>query len=190
MQKITYLTTNKDKAYEAQEFFGKKLGVTIEIMKPDFKLIEIQAETCIDVVAFTVKYAADKMQKPVIKSDAGFYIDVLGGLPGPYSTYFDKQIGIEKFLKLMENEKNRKARIEYSWAYCEPNELPKVFTGGTTGTLAYQSSGQSSRWVDKFFIPDGETETISAIRDKDYQKANRFWGNAKEKLFYWLKENI
>jgi XTP/dITP diphosphohydrolase len=190
MQKIIYLTTNKDKAYEAQEFFGKKLGINIEIMKPDFKLIEIQAEKCADVVAFTVKYAADKIQKPVIKSDAGFYIDALGGLPGPYSTYFDKQIGTEKFLKLMKNEKNRKARIEYSWAYCEPNKSPKVFTDGTIGALAYRSSGQSSRWVDKFFIPEGESETISAIRDKDYQKANSFWGNAKGKLFYWLKENI
>jgi len=188
MTKVIYLTTNKDKAYEAQELFGKKLGIKIEIMKPDFKLIEIQAESCVEVVAFTVKYAADKIGKPVIKSDAGFYLDTLGGLPGPYSAYFDKQIGSNNFLELLKNKKNRKARIEYSWAYCEPGKEPKVFTSGSTGTIAYKSSGKSSRWVDKFFIPTGENETISAIRDKDYKKANVFWGDAKKKLFYWLKE--
>lgn len=190
MFKITYLTTNQDKVYEAQEFFGKKLGIDIEVMNQKFKLIEIQAKTCAEVVAFTVKYAADKIGIPVVKSDAGFYIDVLGGLPGPYSSYFDKQIGIDKFLELFKNEKNRKARIEHCWAYCEPGKEPKVFSSGSTGTIGYQRSGKSSRWLDKFFIPDGEIETISAIRDKNYKKANLFWGDAKEQLFHWLKLHI
>lgn len=189
MKKIIYLTTNKDKVYEAQEFFGKKLSLNIEIMRPDFELVEIQARTCVEVVSFTAKYAADKINSPVIKSDAGFYIDALGGLPGPYSSYFDKQIGVDNFLKLFKNEKNRKAKIEHCWAYCEPGKNPIVFSGGSTGTIAHKESGISSRWVDKFFIPSGEKETISAIRDKDYKKANMFWGDAKEKLFYWLKEN-
>lgn len=190
MLKITYLTTNPDKIYEAQEFFGKKLGINIEIMNPEFKLVEIQAKTCAEVVAFTVKYAADKIGKPVIKSDAGFYIDALGGLPGPYSAYFDKQIGVDKFLELFKDEKNRKARIEHCWAYCEPGKDPKVFSGGSTGIITYKASGESSRWLDKFFIPDGEIETISTIRDKDYLKSNLFWGDAKEQLANWLKLNI
>jgi inosine/xanthosine triphosphate pyrophosphatase family protein len=42
--------------------------------------------------------------------------DALGGLPGSYNHYFDKQIGIEKFLKLFENEINRKARLEHCFA--------------------------------------------------------------------------
>jgi hypothetical protein len=52
------------------------------------------------------------------------------------------------------------------------------------------ASGESSRWLDHFFIPDGETETISAIRDKNYEKSNVFWGNAKEQLANWLKINL
>lgn len=189
MKKITYLTSNKDKIYEAQKYFGEKLGFEIEIMNPDFELFEIQAKNCSDVVAFTVKYAANKLNKAVMKSDAGFYVDALGGLPGPYSAYFDKQIGTDKFLELLKNEKNRKAKIEHCWAYCKPNKEPIVFSGGSSGTIAYTPSGESSRWLDHFFIPDGEIETISAIRDKDYEKANRFWGDAKVKLAEWLKNN-
>lgn len=188
MKRITYLTGNPDKVREAQKYFGEKLGLEVEIMNPDFELIEIQAKTCAEVVAFTVQYAANKLGKAVIKSDAGFYIDALGGLPGPYSAYFDKQIGVNKFLELLQNEKNRKARIEHCWAYCEPNKEPRVFSGGCIGTIAMEASGKSSRWLDHFFIPDGETETVSVIRDKNYEKSNKFWGDAKEQLAEWLQD--
>ena len=60
-----------------------------------------------------------KLNKAVLKSDTGLYIDALGGLPGPYNHYFDKQIGIEKFLELLKNEKNRKERLEHCFAFCE-----------------------------------------------------------------------
>ena len=77
---------------------------------PDFEILEIQAKSCKDVAAFSVKYACEKLKRPCIKSDSGLYIDALGGLPGPYNAYFDKQIGVEKFLKMFKSEKNRKAR--------------------------------------------------------------------------------
>ena len=59
-------------------------------------------------------------------------------MPGPYNHYFDKQIGVEKFLELFKNEKNRKARLEHCFAYCEPGEEPVVFTGGGTGTISFE----------------------------------------------------
>lgn len=49
-----------------------------------------------------------------------------------------------------------------------------------------KESGKSSRWVDKFFIPDGETRTISAIRDENYEEANKYWGDAKQQLVNYL----
>ena len=42
------------------------------------------------------------------------------------------------------------------------------------------------RWVDKFFIPDGETRTISAIRDENYEESNKYWGDAKQQLVNYL----
>ena len=89
----------------------------------------------------------------------------------------------------MKDEKNREARIEHCWAYCEPGQEPRVFTGGSHGTIAFEESGKSSRWVDKFFIPDGETRTISAIRDEDYEKSNKYWGDAKQQLVEFLLNN-
>lgn len=186
MKKLTYLTTNEDKIREAKEFFVKKYGIDLEIVNPNFKLIEIQASNCSEVVAFTVKYAADKLKKPVLKSDTGLYIEALGGLPGPYNAYFDKQIGVDKFLELFKDETNRRARIEHCFGYCEPGGEPKIFCSGGYGTIALKASGDRGRWQDKFFIPDGESETLSVLRDKNYEKEASYWGDAKDQFAIWF----
>ena len=189
MNKLIYLTTNPHKVEEANEFFGKKYGFNLEIVNPDFEILEIQAKTCGEVAGFSAKYAADKLGVPVLKSDSGLYLDALGGLPGPYNAYFDKQIGIDKFLEMLKGEKNRKARIEHCFAYCEPGADPIIFTGGGTGTIAKKAKGERGRWHDKFFIPDGEKMTLSELRDIDYEKEASFWGTAKDDFAKWYKKN-
>ncbi len=189
MKKLIYLTTNPHKVEEANEFFGKKYGFDLEIVNPDFEILEIQAKTCGEVARFSAKYAADKLGYPVLKSDTGLYLDALGGLPGPYNAYFDKQIGVDKFLEMLKGEKNRKARIEHCFAYCEPGSDPVIFTGGGTGTISRKAKGERGRWHDKFFIPDGETKTLSELRDIDYEREASYWGCAIDDFAKWYKEN-
>ena len=187
--KPVYLTTNKGKFDEAYHIFKEIYEFDIDIMKPDFEILEIQADNCEEVVSFSVKYACEKLNRPCIKSDSGLYIDALGGLPGPYNHYFDKQIGVEKFLEIFKNEKNRKARLEDCFAYCEPGCEPIVFKGGSTGTISYNSRGKLGRWHDKFYIPDGETKTLSELRELDIDYEAKFWGTAKYDFADWYKKN-
>ena len=189
MEKLIYLTTNPNKVNEANEFFGKNYGFNLEIVNPDFEILEIQAETCGEVAAFSAEYGANKLGKAVLKSDSGLYIEALGGLPGPYNHYFDKQIGVEKFLELFKNERNRKARLEHCFAFCEPGKKAIVFSGGGTGTIAYETRGTRGRWHDRFYIPDGESKTLSELREIDYAKEAIFWGDAKDQFARWYKEN-
>lgn len=189
MEKPIYLTSNRGKFEEAQNIFIKKYGFDIDIKNPDFEVLEIQADNCRDVVAFSVKYACEKLGRPCIKSDTGLYIEALGGLPGPYNHYFDYQIGVEKFLDLLKNEKNRNARLEDCFAYCEPGEEPIVFSGGGTGRIALEAKGELGRWHDKFYIPDGETQTLSELRQKDREYEAKFWGTAKYDFAEWYKTN-
>ncbi len=123
-RKLVYLTTNPHKANEAKTFLKEKYNFDLEIVNPNFDIIEIQAKTCAEVAGFSAKYAAEKLGCAVLKSDSGLYLDALGGLPGPYNAYFDKQIGIEKFLQMLKDEPNRKARLEHCFAYCEPGKEP------------------------------------------------------------------
>lgn len=121
--------------------------------------------------------------------DARLYVDALGGLLGPYNAYFDKQIGVEKFLEMLKNEKNRRARIEHCFAYCEPGKEPVVFSGGGTGRIAMKPRGRLGRWHSFFYIPDGETKTLSELQEEDYEKEAKFWGNAIEQFAEWYKKN-
>lgn len=190
MEKLIYLTTNKFKMAEASLFFKSKYGFDLEIMNPSFEISEIQAKNCADVVKFSVKYAAEKLGYPVLKSDSGLYIECLGGLPGPYNAYFDKQIGVEKFLKLIKNEENRNARLEHTYGYCAPGEEPIVFSGGSFGTISYESKGnpELGRWHDMFFIPEGENRTLCEIREQDPEYEATFYGTAADDFAKWYVE--
>ncbi|MCP4354878.1 MAG: hypothetical protein GY793_04450 [Proteobacteria bacterium] len=190
MKKLIYLTTNPHKVEEANKFFKEKYGFNLEIMDPDFEVLEIQAKSCIDVAKFSAKYAADKLGFPVLKSDSGLYIDALGGLPGPYNAYFDKQIGVDRFLEIFKNEENRKARLEHCFAFCVPGEEPIVFSGGSEGNISFEPQGERGRWHDKFYIPEGETKTLSQLREEDYEYEAKFWGTAIDDFAKWYIEKF
>ncbi len=190
MKKIIYLSTNKFKIREVEIVLKGKYGLDIEAMNPDFEIYEIQAKTCSEVAAFSAKYAANKLGKPCLKSDTGLYLEALGGLPGPYNAYFDRQIGVEKFLKMLKDEPNREARIEHCFAFCEPGKEPVVFIGESRGTIAKEPRGKDGRWHDFFYIPDGETRTLSEIGDEDPAKKASFYGDAIDKFAEWSKDNL
>jgi XTP/dITP diphosphohydrolase len=190
MSKLIYITKNKQKVEEANRFFIDKYHFDLEIMSPDFEVLEIQAKSCVEVVGFSAKYAAEKLGVAVLKSDSGMYLDYLGGLPGPYNAYFDKQIGVEKFLGMFKEVTNRKARLEHSFGYCEPGKEPVVFTGGGTGMISYEAKGKLGRWHDLFFIPDGETKTLSELREADPLHEAKYWGTAMDDFARWYVKNI
>lgn len=189
-KKLIYLTTNSHKVAEVNRFLKEKYGFDIEVVEPDFDIVEIQAKTCAEVAGFSAKYAAEKLGCAVLKSDSGLYVDALGGLPGPYNAYFDKQIGVDKFLELFKFESNRKARLEHCYAYCEPGKEPIIFSGGSTGTIAYESRGNRGRWHSKFYIPDGEEKTLSELQEESYEKEAKYWGTALDDFAKWYTQKI
>lgn len=189
-KKLVYLTTNAHKVEEINNLFVKKYGFNIEIVNPDFEILEIQAKTCGEVAKFSAKYGAKKLGVPVLKSDSGLYIEALGGLPGPYNAYFDKQIGVDLFLDMLKNIKNRNARIEHCFAYCEPECEPVLFTGGSTGIISYEAKGNKGRWHDKFYIPTGEVKTLSELREISHEYESQFWGTALNDFAKWYQEKL
>ena len=183
MDKVIYLTTNKGKFEEAERLF-KKYGIDIEIATPDFEIPEIQAKTCGEVVAFSCKYMAEKLGRPCVKSDSGLYLECLGGLPGPYNHDFDHSIGVEHFLELIKNETNRKARLEDTFAYCEPGKEPVVFEGLTKGRIDVKKSGTYGWSWDFIFIPEGEDKPLGCFPDEERWN---FWSvEAYQKLAKYL----
>ena len=57
------------------------------------------------------------------------------------------------------------------------------------GIIAYEAKGNRGRWHDKFYIPEGETRTLSELRELDYEYEASFWGNAKDEFAKWYVAN-
>ena len=40
------------------------------------------------------------------------------------------------------------------------------------------------------YIPDGETKTLSELREENYEREATFWGDAKDQFAKWYRENV
>lgn len=186
--KFLYYTTNSGKKVEAIQVLKKIYQLDFDFPANPIPAPEIQASTCADVAAFTAKYLADKLNVNILKSDSGLYIDCLGGLPGPYSADFAKQLGEEKLLKLLKKEKNRKATIEHCFAYCEPNSDPVVFCGKYPGRIS-KHLGKAGVWLERFFVPKKFNKTLGELIVIDHEKEIECWGNAINQFAIWYLQN-
>ena len=100
MKKVTMITGNMGKWKIASDIF-KKYNVELEHIKMDTP--EIQSHDVEEVSKYSAEYASNKLNIPVIKSDVGYYIDELGGFPGPFLRYINDMLESEDILKMMEN---------------------------------------------------------------------------------------
>lgn len=183
---VTMVTKNKYKIESMRKTLDK-YGVGLDV--EEFYVPEIQADSCEEIAKFSAQYAANRCGKSVIKADAGFFIEALNGLPGIYASQFQKKLGPQKVLKLMEEESNRNAKIVYALAYCEPNKDPIVFSSGCSGTIATEVRGDEGMLIDFIFIPEGSDETMGELKNIDPEKASQVWGDAEDQFVRWLMHN-
>ena len=110
---VKFVTTNPGKIHEAREYLDSP------VEQLDFDYPERQAEDLATVAAHGARAAYRHAGEPVIVDDSGLTIDALGGFPGPYSSYVEEKLGIERVWKLAEAESDRSASFRAVVAYCD-----------------------------------------------------------------------
>lgn len=164
MEKIILVTGNKAKLISARQFL-EPYGIEVDNVKMD--TTEIQSDSIEEIAAFSAKEASEVLKCTVLKNDTGFFIDALGGFPGPYTHQVMASIGTDGILKLMEGVKNRKAHYREAFAYCEYGKEPVVFTSITSGRIATEKSGEYGMRIDPIFIPEGHRKTMANYNDDE-----------------------
>lgn len=164
MKTITYVTGNWAKIASAKQAL-EPLGFKIENIKMETP--EIQADDVIEVSKFSAKWAAEKLNRPVLKNDTGLFVNALKGFPGVYTHYASDTITEEGLLKLMDGIEDRSAYFKESIAYCEPGKEPVVFYGITKGTIDTKKSGTYGWTWDFVFIPEGEKKPLGCFPDEE-----------------------
>ena len=182
-KKITYVTGNWAKIDSARQIL-EPLGYEIDNIKMETP--EIQADDVSDVAKYSAKWAANELNKAVLKNDSGLFVKSLNGFPGVYTHYVDDTLGVDGLLKLMDGIEDREAYFKESIAYCEPGKEPIVFEGYTRGRIDTKKSGTYGWSWDFVFIPDGEDKTLGCFPDDERWK---YWSlDSYKKLVEYLEK--
>lgn len=110
---LRYVTTNEGKVREAEEYLGD------EVAALEYDYPEIQADSLEAVAAHGARAAYEYAGEPVIVDDSGLYIDGFDGFPGPYSSYVEDTLGVERVGRLARREDATSAAFRCVVAYCD-----------------------------------------------------------------------
>jgi XTP/dITP diphosphohydrolase len=111
------VTTNPGKVREAVQY------LTDDVQQFDFDYTEVQSPELGPIAAHGAREAYRHVGEPVLVDDAGLFVDALGGFPGPYSSYVEDTVGVERVWNLGEGEENRRAEFRCVLAYCDGAEF-------------------------------------------------------------------
>jgi XTP/dITP diphosphohydrolase len=114
---VTFVTTNPGKIHEAQEYLDDP------VEQLDFDYPEVQADDLATVAAHGARAAYEHTGEPVIVDDSGLTIDALDGFPGPYSSYVEDTLGIERVWELAKQEDERSGAFRAVVAYCDGEDF-------------------------------------------------------------------
>lgn len=156
---LHYVTTNPGKLREASSYLGEA------IESYEYEYAEIQAKTLEPIAAAGAREAYREVGEPVVVDDAGLFIDTFDGFPGPYSSFVEETIGVDRVWELTESETNRDAEFRCVLAYCDgtPAEdesdgtlAVNCFTGVVRGEIV-APRGTGGFGYDPIFEYEGET---------------------------------
>lgn len=166
---IFFATNNINKFNEARRVLAE-YKIAVGMLR--VKTFEIQSESLEEIAKTSAIDVFKKSNLPVITEDAGLFIEVLNGFPGPYAAYVYKAIGNKGILKLMENVENRKAKFQSVIAYCASEwESPLCFMGEVSGIITREERrGNEGFGFDPIFEPlsgGGKTFAEMTVEEKN-----------------------
>ena len=182
-RKAAYFVTSNIHKFQEARYVLSEYKIAAAKLKVD--TIEIQDDKLENIAKYSVQDAVKKCGLPVFVEDAGLFIEVLGGFPGPYSKYVHNTVGLKGILKLMENTENRNAHFMSVVAFGSPNGRPVCFAGRVNGKISLEMRGTSGFGYDPIFVPfDGDGRTFAEMAATEKNRLSHR-GEALRKFAEW-----
>jgi XTP/dITP diphosphohydrolase len=181
VQPLRFVTTNPGKVREAEEY----LHGLYDVEQLDYDYTEIQSDDLADIAARGAREAFDARDDdvPVIVDDAGLFVKAVGGFPGPYSSYVEDTLGVERVWRVGADLEDRRAAFRCTVAFTD-GDTTETFSGAVQGRIV-APRGDGGFGYDPIFEHDGET---FAEMDTEEKNALSHRGRALAKLADWLAE--
>ena len=108
------MTTNPGKVREAERYLRDG-----SVERLDFDYPEIQAAELGPIAAQGAREAYRHADEPVLVDDAGLFVEGLDGFPGPYSSYVEETLGVERVHDIAADLDDRRAAFRCVLGYCD-----------------------------------------------------------------------
>ncbi len=158
---IKFVTGNENKVREAREI----LGMEIEPLEME-NLYELQSTDVHQVIVHKVNEVYQRLKVPVMVEDSGLLFSAWYGLPGALVKWFEKTVGCEGMIKMLDPFDSRDAFALCVVAVHDGREI-KIARGEVKGTIALETRGENGFGWDSIFIPDGETRTYGEMQAEE-----------------------
>jgi len=112
------VTTNPGKVREAERYLSAG-----SVERLDFDYPEIQAPELGPIAAQGAREAYRHAGEPVLVDDAGLFVEGLDGFPGPYSSYVEETLGIERVRDIAADLDDRRAAFRCVLGYCDGDDF-------------------------------------------------------------------
>lgn len=167
MNTIVFATNNAHKLEEVRA-----------IVSGEIKIVGLKDIGCQDDIPETAdslegnallkaKYVYERFGYDCFADDSGLEVEALNGEPGVYSARYagdahDSNANIEKLLRALEKQPNRKARFRTVFALII-NDQTEFFEGVINGQIIRERRGKTGFGYDPVFMPDGYHETFAEL---------------------------
>ena len=169
MKKIVFATNNQHKLDEIRQI----LGSTFEVLSLNdigcHEEIPEDHDTLQENALQKARYIADHYEVDCFADDTGLEVEALNGEPGVHSARYaegtdhDSEANMDKLLRKLGNNNNRRARFRTVIALIIRNQEEKLFEGIVKGHIAYEKKGTEGFGYDPIFVPDGYDESFAQL---------------------------
>ncbi len=195
-------TTNANKVKEFQEML-KDFPIQIRSLADFGTLPEAieDGETFDENAYKKALHTAKILGLPAIADDSGLVVEALGGAPGVYSARYagekaTDQENVEKLLREMQGEKNRKASFQCVLSIAVPSGPALTYEGSCDGVILEKPQGTSGFGYDPIFFHEGlgksfaEAEAEEKNRVSHRGQALTEFKNEFPQVLRWLTQRL
>jgi len=175
---IVLATRNAGKVKEFQQLL-KDFPVEIKNLNDFGPIPEVEedGETFDDNAYKKASFTAKVLGLPAIADDSGLVVDALDGAPGVLSARYagDKatdQENIEKLLRAMQQQNNRKAAFECVISIAVPSGPALTYEGRCEGEITLEPRGNSGFGYDPVFLYPQYGKTFAEIPGEEKNKVS------------------
>lgn len=185
---LYFVSDNVGKISTAKRILEKQ---GLRILPARLSFVERQDQNLQVIAADKAEQAFKELQKPVIVTDAGWYVRAFKGMPGPNAKQFFDCIGIDRLLKALADDEDRYCEMQHVLAFKDHGYETQVFTGTVFGELTHSTRGANMTYlwsdVGKIFVPHGWHKTQAEMSDEEQLQFRESTSDYYAAFIAWLR---